>query len=156
MAGNQTDPSAHAVHGTNPQFLVPKIVREKVWQMTFWKERCFGVTAASLVDLAMELRDFGGVYSGTNKATDFLCLVLKMLQIQPEKEIVVRAARCTHSSCAFVCLLHAVAHRCATCTRLLRELSCYRNTQLQRQHAAAAPASSACCRAAGTRKCTLP
>ena len=89
MAGIQTDPSAHAVHGTNPQFLVPKIVREKVWQMTYWKERCFGVSAAALVDLAMELRDFGGVYGGTNKCTDFLCLVLKMLQIQPDKDIVV-------------------------------------------------------------------
>ena len=89
-AGNQTDPSAHAVHGANPIFLVPKIVREKVWAMTYWKERCFGVSAAALVDLAMELREVGGVYSATNKATNFLCLVLKMLQIQPEKEIVVR------------------------------------------------------------------
>jgi pre-mRNA-splicing factor 38A len=61
--------------------------------MTYWKEKCFGVSAAALVDLAMELREFGGVYGGTGKCTNFLCLVLKMLQIQPEKEIVVRRPR---------------------------------------------------------------
>ena len=41
------------------------------------------------VDKAMELKYVGGVYSGIVKPTPFLCLVLKMLQIQPEKEIVV-------------------------------------------------------------------
>jgi len=37
----------------------------------------------------MDLRFVGGVYSGVIKPAPFLCLVLKMLQIQPEKDIVV-------------------------------------------------------------------
>lgn len=37
----------------------------------------------------MELKDFGGCYGGNKKPTKFLCLTLKMLQIQPEKEIVI-------------------------------------------------------------------
>jgi len=37
----------------------------------------------------MELRFIGGVFSGNIKPTPFLCLILKMLQIQPEKDIVV-------------------------------------------------------------------
>lgn len=37
----------------------------------------------------MELDHFGGTFGGNRKATPFLCLTLKMLQIQPEKEIVV-------------------------------------------------------------------
>ena len=37
----------------------------------------------------MELRFIGGVYAGNIKPAPFLCLVLKMLQIQPEKDIVV-------------------------------------------------------------------
>ena len=45
--------------------------------------------AELLVDKAMELRYIGGVYGGNIKPTPFLCLVLKMLQIQPEKDIVV-------------------------------------------------------------------
>jgi pre-mRNA-splicing factor 38A len=37
----------------------------------------------------MELDHIGGTYGGNNRPTPFICLVLKMLQIQPEKEIVV-------------------------------------------------------------------
>ena len=43
-------------------------------------------TAESLIDRAIELKAIGGVY-GNNKPTEFLCLLLKLLQIQPEKEI---------------------------------------------------------------------
>lgn len=45
--------------------------------------------AELLVDKAMELRYVGGVFGGNIKVTPFLCLILKMLQIQPEKEIIV-------------------------------------------------------------------
>lgn len=37
----------------------------------------------------MELRFIGGVYGGNIKPTPFICLVLKFLQIQPEKDIVI-------------------------------------------------------------------
>uniref|UniRef100_A0A7I4C3Q0 Pre-mRNA-splicing factor 38 n=1 Tax=Physcomitrium patens TaxID=3218 RepID=A0A7I4C3Q0_PHYPA len=86
---NRTDPTARSVHGTNPQNLVEKILRSKIYQNTYWKEQCFGLTAETLVDKAMELDHFGGTYGGNRKATPFMCLTLKMLQIQPEKEIVV-------------------------------------------------------------------
>nr|KAG5710317.1 hypothetical protein BaRGS_009033 [Batillaria attramentaria] len=46
-----------------------------------------------MVDKAMELRYIGGVYGGNVKPTPFLCLILKMLQIQPEKDIVVEFIR---------------------------------------------------------------
>lgn len=42
--------------------------------------------AESLIDKAIELKAIGGVY-GNQKPTEFLCLLLKLLQIQPEKEI---------------------------------------------------------------------
>ncbi|CAK9212717.1 unnamed protein product [Sphagnum troendelagicum] len=86
---NRTDPTARSVHGTNPQNLVEKILRSKIYQNTYWKEQCFGLTAETLVDKAMELDHFGGTFGGNRKATPFMCLTLKMLQIQPEKEIVV-------------------------------------------------------------------
>lgn len=38
---------------------------------------------------AMEIRYVGGVFGGNIRPTPFLCLTLKMLQIQPEKDIVV-------------------------------------------------------------------
>lgn len=51
----------------------------------------FGLTKAkaeTLIDKAIELHYIGGVY-GNQKPTEFLCLLLKLLQIQPEKEILV-------------------------------------------------------------------
>ncbi|KAJ0259441.1 Pre-mRNA-splicing factor 38 [Hirschfeldia incana] len=86
---NRTDPLAKNIRGTNPQNLVETIVRNKIVDQTFWKEQCFGLTAETLVDKAMELDHVGGTFGGNRKPTPFLCLVLKMLQIQPEKEIVV-------------------------------------------------------------------
>ncbi len=41
---NRTDPTARSVHGTNPQNLVEKILRSKIYQNTYWKEQCFGLT----------------------------------------------------------------------------------------------------------------
>lgn len=49
----------------------------------------FFFLAELVVDKAMELRFVGGVYGGNIKPTPFLCLTLKMLQIQPEKDIIV-------------------------------------------------------------------
>jgi hypothetical protein len=42
--------------------------------------------AETLIDKAIELNSIGGVY-GNQRPTHFLCLLLKLLQIQPEKEI---------------------------------------------------------------------
>ena len=41
------------------------------------------------MDLATDLKTCGGLCEGSNKASEFLCLTLKLLQIQPDKEIVV-------------------------------------------------------------------
>lgn len=86
---NRTDPAAKSIRGTNPQNLVEKILRSKIYQNTYWKEQCFGLTAETLVDKAMELEYLGGTFGGSRKPTPFMCLVMKMLQIQPEKEIVI-------------------------------------------------------------------
>ena len=41
----------------------------------------------------MELKYVGGVYGGNVKPAPFLCLTLKMLQIQPDKDIIVEFIR---------------------------------------------------------------
>ena len=64
----------------------------KLWgSRSFYFLFCFLyiVAAETLVDKAMEIDHFGGTFGGNRKATPFMCLILKMLQIQPEKEIVV-------------------------------------------------------------------
>ena len=94
MSGlNATDPTADSVHGTNPQNLVEKITRLKVYNSQYWKEQCFGLTSELLVDKAIALKYIGGTYAGNNKPTPFLCLVLKLLQLQPEREIILEYIR---------------------------------------------------------------
>ncbi|EAN31002.1 PRP38 family protein [Theileria parva strain Muguga] len=85
---NRTDPTAHLIHGTNPQFLFSKILRDKVYNSFYWKESCFGLTAESLIDKAVQIKYVGGTFGGNRQPSPFICLVLKMLQIQPEMEIV--------------------------------------------------------------------
>uniref|UniRef100_A0A8D2AEF7 Pre-mRNA-splicing factor 38B n=1 Tax=Sciurus vulgaris TaxID=55149 RepID=A0A8D2AEF7_SCIVU len=52
---NRTVKDAHSIHGTNPQYLVEKIIRTRIYESKYWKEECFGLTAELVVDKAMEL-----------------------------------------------------------------------------------------------------
>jgi len=85
---NVTDPLARAVHGTNPQNLIEYITRQKIYDSRYWKEECFGLNATDIVEKAVKLKTIGGSYGANNKPTHFSCLLLKMLQIQPEDEII--------------------------------------------------------------------
>ncbi|KAI5837598.1 PRP38 family-domain-containing protein [Morchella snyderi] len=75
------------VHGVNPLLLVEKIIRERIFESLYWKEQAFGLNAATLLDRAVELTYIGGQYSN-QKPTPFLCLAFKLLQLHPEREIV--------------------------------------------------------------------
>ena len=86
---NATDSGAHRVHGTDPQYLVEKIIRQRIYDSPYWKEKCFGLDAATLVDQAVTLSYAGGIYSDHNIPTPFLCLTLKLLQLSPPTAIVV-------------------------------------------------------------------
>lgn len=75
------------VHGVNPLLLVEKIIRERIFESLYWKEQAFGLNAATLLDRAVELAYLGGQYSN-QKPTPFLCLAFKLLQLHPEREII--------------------------------------------------------------------
>ncbi|OAX82068.1 hypothetical protein ACJ72_03581 [Emergomyces africanus] len=63
-------------------------VRDRITESYYWKEQCFGLNAATLCDRAAELTYIGGTYGLAQKPTPFLCLAFKLLQLAPEKEIV--------------------------------------------------------------------
>lgn len=90
---NRTVKDAISIKGINPQYLVEKIIRTRIYDSRYWKEECFALTAELLVDKAMELKSIGGVYGGNVKPCAFICLILKMLQIQPEKDIIIEFIR---------------------------------------------------------------
>lgn len=41
---NQTVKDAISIKGTNPQYLIEKIVRTRIYDSRYWKEDCFGLT----------------------------------------------------------------------------------------------------------------
>ncbi|KAG0305175.1 hypothetical protein BGZ98_004524 [Dissophora globulifera] len=86
---NKTVRDAIQLHGTDPQFLIEKILRTRIYECTYWKEQCFGLTESSIIEKAYALTYIGGQY-GAQKPTDFMCLVLKLLQLQPREEIVTK------------------------------------------------------------------
>lgn len=76
------------IKGTNSQNLIEKILRNRIYESLYWKEHCFGLTAADLVDKAVELTEVGGTYGPFHHPTRFMMLLLRMLEIMPEKSIV--------------------------------------------------------------------
>ena len=81
------------IRGANPLLLFEKAVRDRIIDSYYWKEQCFGLNAATLLDRAVDLTFLGGTYGGAQKPTPFLCLAFKMLQLTPEKEIVLAYLR---------------------------------------------------------------
>ena len=75
------------VHGTQAQLLIEKILRGRIYEAEYWKNKCFALTAETLVDRAVELTHVGGHYAN-QKPTPFICLLLKLLQLAPEPEII--------------------------------------------------------------------
>lgn len=84
---NRTVRGAHQVHGQDPQLLVEKIIRERIYDCLYWKEECFGLNAETILDKAVELNYVGGTF-GNQRPVPFLCLLLKLLQIQPTLPII--------------------------------------------------------------------
>lgn len=48
---NRTVKDAHTVKGTNPQYLVEKIIRMRIYDSKYWKEECFALTGSQFVHL---------------------------------------------------------------------------------------------------------
>ncbi|PNS16135.1 hypothetical protein CAC42_4536 [Sphaceloma murrayae] len=76
------------IRGQNPLTLVDAPIRDRIIESYYWKEQCFGLNSATLLDRAVEMTYIGGTFGVGQKPTPFLCLLFKMLQLTPEKEIV--------------------------------------------------------------------
>lgn len=75
------------IHGVNPAFLIEKITRERILDSLYYKDQCFGLTSATMLDRVVDLKYIGGIYS-VGRPTEFICLTLKLLQLMPDKDIV--------------------------------------------------------------------
>lgn len=86
---NVTDPLITSIQGTDPQNLMEYITRQKIYDCRFWKESCFGLTAVDVLEgAAQSLTCIGGTFGGNQQPTKFLCFTLKLLQLQPDDDLV--------------------------------------------------------------------
>lgn len=80
--------SGPLIRGQNPATLIETATRDRITESLYWKEQCFGLNAATLLDRAVEMAYIGGTYGVSMKPTPFLCLAFKLLTLVPDREII--------------------------------------------------------------------
>lgn len=77
-----------APNGENPAKIIEKATVERIVDSLYWKEQCFALNEASLIDRAVEHVSFvAGTYGTSQKPSPFLCLALKLLQLAPDDDV---------------------------------------------------------------------
>jgi pre-mRNA-splicing factor 38A len=77
-----------APNGLNPSTILEKPVRERIVDSYFWKDQCFALNEADVVNRVVEHVNFvGGTYGDSQRPSQFLCLAFKLLQLAPSDEI---------------------------------------------------------------------
>lgn len=77
-----------AVRGMAPQHLLDPKTRHKIYESVFWLQYCFGVNLVTFVDRAQLIRGVGGLYGQHKAPSNFLCLFLKLLELEPSEEVI--------------------------------------------------------------------
>ncbi|KAF5024096.1 hypothetical protein F66182_3840 [Fusarium sp. NRRL 66182] len=77
-----------APNGLNPATIMEKAVKDRIVDSYFYKEQCFALNEADIVDRVVEHINFvGGTYGVTQKPSPFLCLAFKLLELSPSDAI---------------------------------------------------------------------
>ncbi|KAH8660773.1 PRP38 family-domain-containing protein [Tricladium varicosporioides] len=77
-----------APNGLNPANIMEKPVRDRIIDSYFWKDQCFAVNEADIIDRVLAHVHFiGGTYGDAQKPSPFLCLAFKLLQLGPDDDI---------------------------------------------------------------------
>lgn len=78
------DDPIKSVRGVQLVGILDRVLSERIFNSPFWKERCFSLSLASLVDAVVAVVDAVGCCFGNfNTPTPFVCLLLKLLQLAP-------------------------------------------------------------------------
>lgn len=80
--------AALAPNGLNPATIMEKTVKDRIIESYFYKEQCFALNEADIVDRVVEHVNFiGGTHGSMQKPSPFLCLAFKLLELAPSDEI---------------------------------------------------------------------
>jgi pre-mRNA-splicing factor 38A len=75
-------------NGMNPATLLEKAMIERIIDSFYFKDACFGLNEADIVDRVVSHVTFvGGTYGSSQKPTPFLCLLFKLLQLGPGDDV---------------------------------------------------------------------
>ncbi len=78
------------IHGVNPVLLIEKILRERILYSLYWQQPCVTLNLMTLLDEVVFNVKLIGTYSDAGKVrpTRFICIILRLLQIQPTFDII--------------------------------------------------------------------
>ncbi|KAI1328675.1 PRP38-domain-containing protein [Xylariaceae sp. FL0255] len=78
-----------APNGLDPATIMEKAVVDRIVDSLFWKDQCFGVNEADIVDrVVAHVNYIGGVIGDSQRPSPFLCLAFKLLQLAPGDKVV--------------------------------------------------------------------
>ncbi|CAD6501892.1 BgTH12-02137 [Blumeria graminis f. sp. triticale] len=78
-----------APNGLNPATIMEKPVRERIVDCYFWKDQCFALNEADIINRVVDHVHFiCGTYGDAQRPSPFLCLAFKLLQLAPSDEII--------------------------------------------------------------------
>ncbi|EGX91084.1 RNA binding protein, putative [Cordyceps militaris CM01] len=78
-----------APNGLNPATIMEKAVKDRITDSYFYKEQCFALNEADIVDRVVEhVRFIGGTSGMTQKPSPFLCLAFKLLELSPSDAVI--------------------------------------------------------------------
>lgn len=81
--------AALAPNGLNPATIMEKAVKDRIVESYFYKEQCFALNEADIVDRVVEhVRFVGGTHGDAQKPSPFLCLAFKLLELGPSEAVV--------------------------------------------------------------------
>lgn len=81
--------AALAPNGVNPAKIMEKAVMDRIVDSYFYKEQCFAVNEADIVDRVVEHVSFiAGTLGMEQKPSPFLCLAFKLLELGPSDEVI--------------------------------------------------------------------
>lgn len=83
-----------AVRGRAPQHLLDPKTRHKIYNSVYWMQYCFGVNLVTFVDRAQMLQGVGGLYGPLKLPCNFLCLFLKLLELEPSHQAILYMLNC--------------------------------------------------------------
>lgn len=80
--------AALAPNGLNPATIMEKAVKDRIIESYFYKEQCFALNEADIIDRVVEHVSFvGGTHGNAQKPSPFLCLAFKLLELAPSDDI---------------------------------------------------------------------